>query len=498
MSEERYQRLIDNLRDNYFFYSHNTEGIFTYISSSITNILGYSPQEFLTHYSEYMTDNPINNEVVRHTELSTKGIKQPPYEVEMYHKDGSRMILKIQEVPVFDKKNRVIAVEGIAENITYMKKIQEALLQSEKLKAMGVITSGISHEFNNILAIIKGFALLLVEKYKDHKEVNDKLNIIIKSANDGARIVSRMQEFTRRESDREGYAPVDMRVLLAQVIEVLMPRWKNITQANGKTYHLNKKELEKVPLVLGNSTELQEVLLNILNNSLDAMPEGGIVTFRTWSEEDTVCLSISDCGEGMDEEMQKKIFDPFFSTRMPKGTGLGMSVSYGIIKRHEGNIEVESEVGKGTKVTIRLPAIKKDLKIDIDPKPEQEHKIEPKNLRILVVDDDQLMCKVMNDFLFQAGQDVTSVCRGSEAIVLLQNGSFDLLLCDLVMPDVGGREVIKALDTLGKRPKVGLISGWSEKIATPQEEELKIDFFVKKPFDLSELSKHINRLFGTS
>ncbi|MDR4496820.1 MAG: ATP-binding protein [Candidatus Scalindua sp.] len=498
MSEEKYQRLIENLRDNYFFYSHNTEGIFTYISSSITSILGYSPQEFLTHYSEYMTDNPINNEVVLHTELSIKGIKQPPYEVEVFHKDGSRRILRVQEIPVLDKKNRVTAVEGIAENITHIKQMQEMILESEKLKALGVITSGISHEFNNILAIIKGFSLLLLEKYKDHREVNDKLNIIIKSANDGARIVGRMQEFTRREPDREGYAPVDMRVLLRQVIGVLKPRWKNIAQAKGITYHLNKKGLKKVPLVYGNSTELQEVLLNILNNSLDAMPQSGDLTFRTWSEEATVCLSISDCGTGMAKEIQKKIFDPFFSTKMPKGTGLGMSVSYGIIQRHEGNIEVESEVGKGTKVTIRLPAIKNTLKLDIDPKSELEHEIEPKNLRILVVDDDQLMCNILNEFLSQAGQNVTSVCRGKEAIIRLQNESFDLLLCDLVMPDVGGREVIKALDTLDKRPKVGLITGWSEKIGTPQEKELKIDFFVKKPFDLSVLSKHINRLFSTS
>ena len=130
MPGKKYLRLIENLRDNYFFYSHSTEGIFTYISSSITTILGYSPEEFLTHYSEYMTDNPINNEVVRHTELSIKGIKQLPYEVEIYHKDGSRRMLKVQEVPVFDKKSKVIAVEGIAEDITGIKQMQAALLQA--------------------------------------------------------------------------------------------------------------------------------------------------------------------------------------------------------------------------------------------------------------------------------------------------------------------------------------------------------------------------------
>ncbi|MCP4251845.1 MAG: PAS domain S-box protein [Candidatus Scalindua sp.] len=115
--EEKFRRLVENLQDNYFFYAHNIDGVFTYISPSLTNILGYSAEEFLTHYSEYLTDNPINNRVGGHTELSTKGIKQSPYEVEIYHKDGSIRSLLVQEVPVCDDNRNVIAVEGIAQDI---------------------------------------------------------------------------------------------------------------------------------------------------------------------------------------------------------------------------------------------------------------------------------------------------------------------------------------------------------------------------------------------
>ena len=493
-SEIKYRRLIENFQDNYFFYSHNTEGIFTYISTSITNILGYSPKEFLTHYAEYMTDNPVNSEVMRHRELSIKGVRQPPYNVEIYHKNGSKRMFKVQEVPVFESNNQVILIEGIAEDITERKQMEDALLQSEKLKAMGVMTSGISHEFNNILAIIKGYALLLEDKYKDHKDINRKLNIILKSISDGTEIVSRMLKFTKTEMDESHFSSLNVRELVKEVIDFSMPRWKTASQANGIEYKIDKKGIKEVPLVKGNSAELREVLLNIMNNSLDAMPDGGCLSFRTWKRDDMVCLSITDTGEGMYEDVRKNIFDPFLTTKIPKGTGLGMSISYGIIKRHGGKIEVESEVGKGTTITLWLPVSRKAGSPDTDLI--QKMELNTKGLNILVVDDEPSVCEFLSEFLSDQGQKVTSVCSGSEAIKLLRGGSFDLVLCDLVMPVVSGKEVIKVAETLDTRPKIGLITGWSDKIEDSDNKGLNVDFVVKKPFEFSALSEQINRIFG--
>jgi CheY-like chemotaxis protein len=173
-----------------------------------------------------------------------------------------------------------------------------------------------------------------------------------------------------------------------------------------------------------------------------------------------------------------------------------MSISYGIIKRHGGEIDVESEVGRGTTITIRLPINKNNN--DFVTIFEQMHTLEVTNLRIMVVDDEQAVCEFLSEFLSQEGQNVKSVYGGKEAIKLLKSESFDLVLCDLVMPEIGGREVIKMLDTLNKRPKVGLITGWSEELETFSKEDWKVDFIVKKPFHFSELSKQINNVFSVT
>ena len=162
-SEEKYNRLIENLQDNYFLYTHDTEGVFTYLSPALTNILGYNSEEFLTHYSEYLTDSPINSKVEKQTELSIKGIKQPPYELEIYHKDGSTRTLIVQEVPVFDNDHKVIAVEGIAEDITKRKTTQEDLKESEAT-FRSLIDDVLDHSTVGIFILDANFQIIWVNK----------------------------------------------------------------------------------------------------------------------------------------------------------------------------------------------------------------------------------------------------------------------------------------------------------------------------------------------
>ncbi len=380
-------------------------------------------------------------------------------------------------------------------DITEKKKMEEALLQSEKLKSIGTITAGISHEFNNILAIISGNVQLLEASYKDHEGLSDALRIIKRATNDGAEISRRMLKFTKTAKDTAGIVPFDINELINQAIDFTMPRWKNMAQAKGINYYMDTEGMKRVPSILCNPTELREVFVNIINNALDAMPDDGRITFRTWNGEDTVFISISDTGEGMSEEVKKRVFDPFYTTKLAVGTGLGMSTAYGIVTGHGGKIEVKSKVGRGSVFTLQFPVAAKADSPKESPEPKQE--IKSNSLRILVVDDEEEICNILDKFLSKKGHLVRIVDNGREAIMLTKIDDYDLVLCDMAMPEVFGYDVIRALNKLEKRPKIGIITGWGEKLKPIDDEGLKVDFIIKKPFDFSELAKNINVAFGT-
>jgi CheY-like chemotaxis protein len=304
-----------------------------------------------------------------------------------------------------------------------------------------------------------------------------------------------------------------------------MPRWKNMARAGGIKYDIDMKGVKEVPDISGNPTEVREVLINIINNALDVMPEGGTITVatrcvrqpagRAGSEElgveskkanatelqtqnyelkgGFVEITFTDTGTGMTEEVKEKIFDPFFTTKRAKGSGLGMSVSYGIIRSHGGNIEVESEDGAGSTFTLTFPIGRENRQPKVSP--EQTHEIKLGKLCILVIDDEEEICSILERFFTKNGHKVKSFTNCAEAIRILKSEEFDLVLCDLVMPDLTGHDVIEIVDKLDNKPKMGLITGWSEKIESKEKEELKVDFIIKKPFILSELTKQINELF---
>ncbi len=267
-----------------------------------------------------------------------------------------------------------------------------------------------------------------------------------------------------------------------------------MAQAKGIDYQMDTDGFCKVPPILCKPTEIREVFINLVNNALDAMPEGGKLSFRTWSEDNTVVISVTDTGIGMSEDVRKCVFDPFFTTRRPEGTGLGMSVAYSVINGHKGKIEVESKIGEGSTFTIQLPPAAETA--DINNVSVLETDIKKPILRILVVDDEEVICLMLKDYLTKKGQKVITVNNGADAIELAKNEYFDLVLCDLVMPGMFGYDVIKALCKLERTPKIGLITGWGATLTPEEDKDLKIDFITRKPFNLSELTKQIDGIFS--
>ncbi len=422
--------------------------------------------------------------------LKTK--KREMCELRMMKKDGTQFYAQLESEIVLDQNDHQCRV--IVSDITERKKMEEAILQSEKLKSLGTITAGVAHEFNNILARILCSAELLEADSKDDLKLKRGLDSIIKASDDGAEIVRNMISYAKSEAkDTSGYIFFDIRHLLKEAIDFTMPRWKNMAQAKGIVYQIDKEGMREAPEVHCNPTELREVFTNIINNALDAMPDGGTLSFSTWSSDDTVFVSISDTGKGMPEDVKKKIFDPFFTTRRPLGTGLDLSVSYGVIMRHGGKIEVESEEGKGTTFNLSIP-IRKDAVRKIVPSV-PDRRVTRRKLHILVVDDNEDVCEIMDDVLARGGHAVKSVDNGTEAIELAGEEDFDLVLCDLMMPNIHGYDVIKAINKLGKMTKIGIMTGWDEKLKSIDDEEFKVDFILKKPFKHAELAKHINELF---
>jgi PAS domain S-box-containing protein len=473
----------------------DTKGKIEYVNPKFTQLTGYTLEESIGENPSFLKSGRTSSEVYKELWGNITSGKEWRGEFCNKKKNGELYWELAYISPVKNDEGIITNFIAIKDDITERKKMDEMILQTEKLRAMGMITSGVAHDFNNILGVISGNAQLLQGDYGDHKGMVDGLRIIRKAVNDGAEIVSRMKKFTKVERDTSEFMSVSIKEILEQAIEFSRPRWMNIARAGEITYNIDKTGIKKIPDVLGNPSELREVFINIINNALDAMTGGGCMSFCTWNKDDTAIVSISDTGEGMTEEVKKRIFDPFFTTKRGEGSGLGMSVAYGVITGHGGKIEVESEVGKGTTFTMSIPITRETSQQTVSPEPPR--KIKAHKLRILVVDDEARICSVLNEFLSKDGNDVKSVNNGTEAIKLLKNEEFGLILCDLVLPDMSGHDIVKVIDELDKKPRVGLITGWDEKIETKSREELKVDFIIRKPFDFSKLTSHINEALNT-
>ncbi|MBT3878942.1 MAG: PAS domain S-box protein [Candidatus Scalindua sp.] len=490
LSEEKYRTLVETTNTIPWEFDPST-GKFTFIGSHAVELFGYSIDEWYKEnfWSEHI--HPDDREkTVRLCMEYTQRSEDHQLEYRMMTEDNS-IIWVYDVIQVIECDNDTKRLRGIIINITERKKMEEVLFQSEKLKSIGTITAGISHDFNNILSIISGNVQLLQNTYKDHGKLMDALRTVKKAVDDGAQISRNMLTFTKTKQDNKEFVSFDTRDLIIQSIDFTKPRWKNEAQSRGIKYQIDTEGVKSISSIMCNPAEVREVFINIINNALDAMPEGGSISFSTWCDNDTAFIGISDTGEGMPGDVMKKIFDPFFTTKLVAGTGLGMSMAYGIITRHGGKIEVESKLGEGSTFTLQFPTTSKGASQKSTSEPGQE--IKHKNLRILVVDDEVALCTVLDEFLSESGQKVTTVYNGADAIGKIKTESYDLILCDLAMQNITGYDVIKAVSELENKPKTGIITGWREKL---NGEGVKVDFILRKPFNLSELTKHINVIFS--
>jgi PAS domain S-box-containing protein len=255
--------------------------------------------------------------------------------------------------PLRGPHNTLAGLSAICKDVTEERQLREQVLQAEKLRVVGEMAAGIAHNFNNVLTTILTRAQILGHQITDATALQRGLNLIAQAASDGATIVRRLQQLARGPGTSEVEA-LDLNAVVQGVVETTQPVWHDHAAQAGRPVEV-RSELTPLPPIAGRAAELREVLTNLLLNAVEAMPQGGQLTLRSWAEGDEVCVAVCDTGVGMTPEVQRRLFDPFFTTKGTRGTGLGLSVSQALIKGHHGTLTVQSEAGHGTTFVIRLP-----------------------------------------------------------------------------------------------------------------------------------------------
>ena len=493
-AEERIRRLFLAIEHNpHIIVIMDIDGNFEFINNKFSQTTYYTSNEIIGKGISLLQSDKETSEVFKEMRDEIASGEEWRGVLCLRKKDGALCLKYTIAQPVKNISGDIIFSVLILQKVAEREKRRDELLQLEKMNSVRTIVAGIAHEFNNILAVVHGNAEVLEDGFENEKELKKGLHNIKKASDEGAGIVRDMITIAQSDKDTSEHLFFDLKQLIIQAIEAVMPGWKNIAYFSEMKYKIDRNGMKRVPGVFCNPTELREVFVNIINNALDAMPDGGRISFSTWSNEDTVFVEISDTGMGMSEEVKNRIFDPFFTTSRPERTGLGMGVAYSIITRHGGKIGVESEEGKGTTLTLSLP-INNETKQQILSSRSAPDKV-AKGLSILVVDDEEEICNILDKFFSRVGHMVKAVSSGAEAIELAKREDFDLVICDLTMPGVTGHDVIKALNELDKVPKIGVSTGSIEDYSSAEANALKADFIINKPFRLLELANKINVLF---
>jgi len=389
-----------------------------------------------------------------------------------YAVDNSRLLEEAQ--------SSATQLQGVVDDL---KSTQAQLVRGETLRAMGQLSSGMAHHLNNLFAVILGRVELLMGKVQE-QSVRRSLEIIQRTAQDGAEVVRRVQRFSRVQPVSDAVA-VDLNQLVHEVVELTRPRWQDEAQLRGSRIEV-AVETGTVGAAAGEPAPLREVLMNLLLNAADSITQAGKVTLRTWTRDDRVYCSVSDTGSGMPEEVRRRALEPFFTTKGPKATGLGLSVAYGTVQRYGGTLTVESTEGQGTSVEVSLPTASATASFAKSSTGARNEPVVP--LRILVIDDELQVRATLAEMLEEQGHSVTQAPGGREGLSYLGSNPelVDVVISDLGMPDMNGWDVAKGIQGRWPQLPVGLITGWGETEIT-REERSRVNFVITKPFDKAVL-----------
>ena len=510
-SEEKYRTILENIEDGY--YEVDIAGNLTFFNDSFCRIYGYPREELMGMNDRQYTDQENAKKLFQaFNKVYRTGESTKEFDWEIIRKDGTKRCIDASVSLMKDSSGNRIGFRGIVRDVTDRKQIeqekailQEQLRQSQKMEAIGQLAGGVAHDFNNLLTLIKGYSQLSLQELREDDPLKPNIEEIRRAADKAAGLTRQLLAFSRRQI-------LEMKVL--DLNTVLSNLDKMLRRVIGEDIELVTILAEDLGRVKTDPGQIEQVIMNLAVNARDAMPQGGkliIETANVGLDEKYarnhiavkpgryVMLSVSDTGVGMAPEVKERVFEPFFTTKgRGKGTGLGLSMVYGIVKQSSGNIWVYSEPGKGTTFKIYLPRVDEPLE-------ELKERVETKELprgeeTILVVEDNEEVRKLAMRVLQTQGYEVLGAPEGMEAFLLCEEreGPIDLLVTDVVMPKMSGRELAERIASIRPEIKVLYMSGYTDNAIVHHGILSEGINYIQKPFTVESLIRKVREVLDQS
>jgi len=377
-----------------------------------------------------------------------------------------------------------------------LRQSQQSVVQQERLRVLGQMASGIAHDINNALTPASLYTETLLEDDKTLSPTSrELLGVVHRAIGDVTHTVSRMREFYRPQDAQMNLAPIALNDLVCQVVELTRARWRDMPMQRGIAVGVQLNLAPDLPPMLGVESEIREALINLLMNAVDAMPQGGTISFNTSVEPENVKRTarirceVTDSGAGMSEETRRRCLEPFFTTKGERGTGLGLAMVYGVLQRHGAELEIDSALGQGTTMRLIFPAADPAR---IRASSEDSEPARPDRLPLLVIDDDPILLQTLRNILENDGHAVTVATGGAEGIAAFRAAmeagrSIAAVITDLGMPNVDGRKVAAAIKAESPETPIVLLTGWGQRLIDDDDAPAHVDRVLSKPPKLRDL-----------